>query len=81
VTLIEVDVVLVGDFSEELGELGVEILYYSSDTRDGNRGSVLEPFLGNGFMEALSFVVPIDGRFGDLINVETQPEGDKNQKP
>jgi hypothetical protein len=79
--LVEVDVVFVGDFSEELGELGVEILYHSSDTRDGNGGSIVKLFPGDGFAEVLSFVVSIDGRFGDLIDIETQPESYRYQKP
>jgi hypothetical protein len=79
--LVEVDVVFVGDFSEELGELGVEILYHSSDTQDGNGGSVVKLSRGDGFVEVLSFVVSIDGCFGDLIDIETQPEGFKSQKP
>jgi hypothetical protein len=72
--VVKVDIVFVGDFSKELGELGIEILYHCSDTRDGNGGSVLKPLLGDGFVEVLSFVVSIDGCFGDLIDIETQPE-------
>ena len=73
--------VFVGDYSEELGEFAVEILYHSSDPRDGDGGSVLKPFLGDGFVEVLSFIVSIGGCFRDLIDIETQPEGYESQKP
>jgi hypothetical protein len=49
--------------------------YTTARIRDSNGGNVLKPFLCDGLVEVLSFVVSIDGCFGDLVNIETRPEG------
>ena len=72
--LFEVNMVFVCHCAEAIRKFGIEVLYHSPDTRDGNRRLVFELFLSDRFVKVLSFVVPINGCLGNLVDIKTQPE-------